>query len=209
MRIQYTPRKAITATAPVKSTVERGISRRRRMTLRVLAAEAARSTRAAHPRQAAATERVVRGRRPELSLSSASCRSRSSSSRTAARSRFASSARAASSASRPWPSLLPTTRARSCALGRRGSRSPATSTPRSTSVPRRSRRRRDSSRLRVSRRDADFAEAVEAAGLTWVGPPPEALRLGGDKLAAKRIAREAGVPVLPDGHPASSASRSS
>jgi len=47
--------------------------------------------------------------------------------------------------------------------------------------------------------NADFAEAAEAAGLTWVGPPPEALRLGGDKLAAKRIAREAGVPVLPDG----------
>jgi acetyl/propionyl-CoA carboxylase alpha subunit len=46
---------------------------------------------------------------------------------------------------------------------------------------------------------ADFAEAVEAAGLTWVGPPPEALRLGGNKLAAKRIAREAGLPVLPDG----------
>ena len=47
----------------------------------------------------------------------------------------------------------------------------------------------------------NFAEAVEAAGLTWVGPSPEALRLGGDKLAAKRIAREAGVPVLPDGEP--------
>lgn len=47
----------------------------------------------------------------------------------------------------------------------------------------------------------DFAEAVEAAGLTWIGPSPEALRLGGDKLAAKRIAREAGVPVLPDGTP--------
>jgi acetyl/propionyl-CoA carboxylase alpha subunit len=45
----------------------------------------------------------------------------------------------------------------------------------------------------------DFAEAVEAAGLTWIGPSPEALRLGGDKIAAKRIAREAGVPVLPDG----------
>jgi acetyl/propionyl-CoA carboxylase alpha subunit len=44
-----------------------------------------------------------------------------------------------------------------------------------------------------------FAEAVEAAGLTWVGPSPEALRLGGDKLEAKRIAREAGVPVLVDG----------
>jgi 3-methylcrotonyl-CoA carboxylase alpha subunit len=45
----------------------------------------------------------------------------------------------------------------------------------------------------------DFAEAVLAAGLTWVGPSPEALRAGGDKLAAKRIAREAGVPVVPDG----------
>ena len=48
---------------------------------------------------------------------------------------------------------------------------------------------------------ADFAEAVEAAGLTWIGPPPAALRLGGDKIAAKRIARDAGVPVLPDGAP--------
>jgi acetyl/propionyl-CoA carboxylase alpha subunit len=47
-----------------------------------------------------------------------------------------------------------------------------------------------------------FAEAVEAAGLTWIGPPPEALRLGGDKLAAKRIAAEAGVPVVPTGEPA-------
>ena len=49
--------------------------------------------------------------------------------------------------------------------------------------------------------NAEFAEGVEAAGLTWVGPSPEALRLGGDKLEAKRIAREAGVPVLPDGPP--------
>ena len=47
----------------------------------------------------------------------------------------------------------------------------------------------------------DFAEAVEAAGLVWIGPPPEALRLGGDKLAAKRVARDAGVPLLPDGRP--------
>jgi acetyl-CoA/propionyl-CoA carboxylase, biotin carboxylase, biotin carboxyl carrier protein len=49
--------------------------------------------------------------------------------------------------------------------------------------------------------NGDFAEAVEAAELIWIGPPAEALRLGGDKLAAKRIAREAGVPVLPDGTP--------
>ena len=48
---------------------------------------------------------------------------------------------------------------------------------------------------------ADFAEAVEAAGLHFVGPPPEALELGGDKLEAKRIARTAGVPVLEQGEP--------
>jgi acetyl-CoA/propionyl-CoA carboxylase, biotin carboxylase, biotin carboxyl carrier protein len=47
--------------------------------------------------------------------------------------------------------------------------------------------------------NATFAEAVEAAGLRWVGPPAEALRLGGDKVEAKRVAREAGVPVLPSG----------
>src|SRR6059058_991514 len=47
----------------------------------------------------------------------------------------------------------------------------------------------------------DFAEAVLAAGLTWVGPPPAALRAGGDKLAAKETARSAGVPVLPTGTP--------
>src|SRR5438067_5047995 len=48
----------------------------------------------------------------------------------------------------------------------------------------------------------DFAEAVEAAGLTWVGPPPEALRQGGDKLKAKEIARASEVPVVPEGEPA-------
>jgi acetyl/propionyl-CoA carboxylase alpha subunit len=47
----------------------------------------------------------------------------------------------------------------------------------------------------------DFAEAVEAAGLAFVGPTPEALHLGGDKLEAKRVAQEAGVPVVPSGEP--------
>jgi acetyl/propionyl-CoA carboxylase alpha subunit len=45
---------------------------------------------------------------------------------------------------------------------------------------------------------ADFAAAVEDAGMTWVGPPPDALRRGGDKLEAKRIAAEAGVPTVPE-----------
>ena len=49
--------------------------------------------------------------------------------------------------------------------------------------------------------NAGFAESVETAGLTWVGPPPDALRAGGDKLEAKRLAREAGVPVVPQGEP--------
>src|SRR5690242_16199558 len=48
----------------------------------------------------------------------------------------------------------------------------------------------------------EFAAAVEAAGLMWVGPSPEALHAGGDKLEAKRLAREAGVPVVPEGEPA-------
>jgi acetyl-CoA/propionyl-CoA carboxylase, biotin carboxylase, biotin carboxyl carrier protein len=48
---------------------------------------------------------------------------------------------------------------------------------------------------------AELAEAVLDAGLIWVGPPPAALRGGGDKLAAKETARAAGVPVLPSGTP--------
>jgi acetyl-CoA/propionyl-CoA carboxylase biotin carboxyl carrier protein len=47
----------------------------------------------------------------------------------------------------------------------------------------------------------DFAEAVDAAELVFVGPTAGALRAGGDKLAAKTIAREAGVPGLPEGAP--------
>jgi acetyl-CoA/propionyl-CoA carboxylase, biotin carboxylase, biotin carboxyl carrier protein len=44
---------------------------------------------------------------------------------------------------------------------------------------------------------AGFAEAVEAAGLTFVGPSPATIRLMGDKAAAKRHLADAGVPVVP------------
>ena len=48
--------------------------------------------------------------------------------------------------------------------------------------------------------NADFAEAVTAAGLTWVGPPPAAIRAMGLKDAAKALMIEAGVPVTPGYH---------
>jgi excisionase family DNA binding protein len=42
-----------------------------------------------------------------------------------------------------------------------------------------------------------FAEAVLETGLTWVGPPPAAMRALGDKAAARRLAARLGLPVLP------------
>jgi acetyl/propionyl-CoA carboxylase alpha subunit len=48
----------------------------------------------------------------------------------------------------------------------------------------------------------EFATAVRDADLLWIGPPPDVLRAAGDKLEAKRIAAEAGVPVVPEGDPA-------
>ncbi len=45
--------------------------------------------------------------------------------------------------------------------------------------------------------NAGFARAVIDAGIAWVGPSPEVIESMGDKLAAKRIAVEAGVPTLP------------
>ncbi|MDP9485039.1 MAG: acetyl-CoA carboxylase biotin carboxylase subunit [Actinomycetota bacterium] len=45
--------------------------------------------------------------------------------------------------------------------------------------------------------NAAFARAVEEAGVTWVGPPPEAMEAVGDKIRAKELARDAGVPTVP------------
>src|SRR3989442_11017166 len=45
--------------------------------------------------------------------------------------------------------------------------------------------------------NAAFAEACAEAGLTFIGPPPAAIRAMGDKTAARRIARELGVPLVP------------
>ncbi|MFG3639786.1 acetyl/propionyl/methylcrotonyl-CoA carboxylase subunit alpha [Micromonospora sp. NPDC047762] len=45
--------------------------------------------------------------------------------------------------------------------------------------------------------NAEFAGAVTDAGLTWVGPPAKVIAAMGDKLAAKALLAEAGVPMLP------------
>ncbi len=44
---------------------------------------------------------------------------------------------------------------------------------------------------------AAFAEAVEGAGLVWIGPPAAAIRAMGDKTEARRRLAEAGVPIVP------------
>ena len=44
--------------------------------------------------------------------------------------------------------------------------------------------------------NADFAQAVIDAGLTWIGPPPDAIRSLGDKVSARHIAARAGAPQV-------------
>ncbi|MDP9431487.1 MAG: ATP-grasp domain-containing protein [Actinomycetota bacterium] len=45
--------------------------------------------------------------------------------------------------------------------------------------------------------NADFARSVAAAGLTWIGPAPEAIEQMGDKINARNLMEAAGVPVAP------------
>jgi acetyl-CoA carboxylase biotin carboxylase subunit len=45
--------------------------------------------------------------------------------------------------------------------------------------------------------NAEFAQHCVDAGIIFIGPPPETIRLLGDKLAARNTAREAGLPVIP------------
>lgn len=45
--------------------------------------------------------------------------------------------------------------------------------------------------------NADFARAVQAQGLTWVGPGPDAIAAMGDKINARNLMAAAGVPVAP------------
>ncbi len=45
--------------------------------------------------------------------------------------------------------------------------------------------------------NADFAERVQRSGFIFVGPPPEVIRLMGDKISAKEAMRGAGVPCVP------------
>ena len=44
--------------------------------------------------------------------------------------------------------------------------------------------------------NAEFAQAVIDAGLTWIGPPPQAIRDLGDKVSARHIAQRAGAPQV-------------
>lgn len=45
--------------------------------------------------------------------------------------------------------------------------------------------------------NADFAQAVIDAGLTWIGPPPQSIRALGDKVTARHIAERAEAPMAP------------
>ena len=45
--------------------------------------------------------------------------------------------------------------------------------------------------------NAQFAELCGVSGITWIGPPPSAINAMGDKIRARELMQEAGVPILP------------
>src|SRR5919202_2304603 len=45
--------------------------------------------------------------------------------------------------------------------------------------------------------NARFAAMVEEHGITWIGPTPEHIQMMGDKVMAKRAARDLGIPTVP------------
>jgi acetyl-CoA/propionyl-CoA carboxylase biotin carboxyl carrier protein len=45
--------------------------------------------------------------------------------------------------------------------------------------------------------NADMARACDEAGITWIGPPPEAIEAMGSKTKAREIMEQAGVPIVP------------
>ena len=54
---------------------------------------------------------------------------------------------------------------------------------------------------------ADFARAVEAAGLTFIGPPADAIERMGSKIGARALMEGAGVPIVPGQTPADQSDR--
>ena len=57
--------------------------------------------------------------------------------------------------------------------------------------------RRHPSRLRLPVENEDFAQACIDASASFIGPDPGAIRMMGDKAQARKIAKEAGVPIVP------------
>ena len=45
--------------------------------------------------------------------------------------------------------------------------------------------------------NANFAEVCETCGITFIGPPPEIMRMMGEKEKARMAMKKAGVPILP------------
>lgn len=45
--------------------------------------------------------------------------------------------------------------------------------------------------------NAQFAEACATSGITFIGPPPESIRTGGDKAKARQVMKRKGIPVVP------------